>query len=48
METQPTPEPIQTKREKAFEFFKHLIFIEAPPDFVSDHYIPEHYKKEQS
>lgn len=45
MEQQPTPE--QSKRDKAIEFFKHLVIIEAPPLSASDHYIPEHFTDEQ-
>ena len=47
MEGVPTPET-QSKRERAFEFFKHLIFIEAPPLSASDHYVREHFEPQVS
>ena len=48
MENEPQPQQELTTREKAFEFFKRLVFIEAPPLSASDHYVREHFEPQVS
>jgi len=44
METQPTPEV--SLKDRVIHFIKHVVFIDEPPLYVSNHYHPEHFQTE--
>lgn len=40
METLPEP---QTKLERVKEFLRHVVFLDSPQNFQSDHYVKSHF-----